>query len=240
LLKNDEAAIVREAAATALGKFIYLKELEEIDWGEANLAEEALLETVHLAGENLDVRRRAIESLGYSSDARIPSIIEGAYYSDNEKLQVSALFAMGRSADNRWLPLIMEELDNPLAEIRYEAARASGELEAQGMAGKLIQMLDQDPDLEVQEMILWALGRIGGSAAKEALEAYVESDNEALALAAEDALDELNMFGDALMIYDFSGDGLEEGDDFELELDDEDDDDVEDEFDFDSNGGYRH
>jgi hypothetical protein len=108
------------------------------------------------------------------------------------------------------------------------------------MAGKLIQMLDQDPDLEVQEMILWALGRIGGSAAKEALEAYVESDNEALALAAEDALDELNMFGDALMIYDFSGDGLEEGDDFELELDDEDDDDVEDEFDFDSNGGYRH
>ena len=238
LLKNDEAAIVREAAATALGKFIYLKELEEIDWGEANLAEEALLETVHLAGENLDVRRRAIESLGYSSDARIPSIIEGAYYSDNEKLQVSALFAMGRSADNRWLPLIMEELDNPLAEIRYEAARASGELEAQGATEKLIQMLDQDPDLEVQEMILWALGRIGGPVAKEALEAYVESDNEALALAAEEALDELNMFGDALMMYDF-GDDLEEGDDFELELDDEDDD-FEDEFNFDGNGGYRH
>lgn len=240
LLKHDEAVLVREAAAAALGKFIYLKELEEIDWGEANLAEEALLETIHQPTENLDVRRRAIESLGYSSDARIPSIIEGAYYSDNEKLQVSALFAMGRSADNRWLPLIMEELDNPLAEIRYEAARASGELEAQGTAGKLIQMLSQDPDLEVQEMIIWALGRIGGTAAKEALEEYAENDNEALALAAEDALDELNMFGDGLVMYDFSGDGLEEGDDFELELDDEDDDDFEDELDFDSNGGYRH
>jgi HEAT repeat protein len=238
LLKNDEAAIVREAAASALGKFIYLRELEEIDWGEANLAEEALLETVSLAGEDLNVRRRAVESLGYSSDARIPAVIESAYYHENEKMQVSAIFAMGRTADSRWLPLIIEELDSSTAEMRYEAARACGELEAQRSVGQLIRLLEQDPDLEVQEMAIWALGRIGGPAAKSTLENYVESENETLALAAEDALDELNMFGDSLVMYDFSGDG---DDDFDLDLNGNgDDDDFEDEFDFDDSDMYRH
>lgn len=236
LLKNDEVAIVREAAASALGKFIYLKELEEIDWGEANLAEEALLETVSLAGEDLHVRRRAVESLGYSSDARIPAVIESAYYHENEKMQVSAIFAMGRTADSRWLPLIIEELENPLAEMRYEAARASGELEAQRSVSHLIRMLGHDPDLEVQEMAIWALGRIGGPAAKSALEECVEGENEVLALAAEDALDEINMFGDSLVMYDFSGD-----DDLDLDFElDGNNDDIEDEFGFDNRGGYRH
>jgi HEAT repeat protein len=239
LLKNDETAIVREAAAAALGKFIYLRELEEIDWGEANLAEEALLETVQLAGEDLNVRRRAVESLGYSSDSRIPGVIESAYYHENEKMQVSAIFAMGRTADTRWLPLIIEELDSPLAEMRYEAARACGELEAQNSVGQLIRLLENDSDLEVQEMTIWALGRIGGPAAKTALEACLESENEAIALAAEDALDELNMFGDALMMYDFSSDDYED-DDLEVEFDEDDDDAFEDEFDFDDTDGYRH
>jgi HEAT repeat protein len=122
--------------------------------------------------------------------------------------------------------------------MRYEAARACGELEAQNSVSQLIKLLENDSDLEVQEMAIWALGRIGGPAAKTALEACLESENEALALAAEDALDELNMFGDALMMYDFSDDDYED-DDFELEFD-EDDDAFEDEFDFDDTDGYRH
>jgi len=58
LLKADEAAVVRAAAASALGKFIYLRELEKIDPNEVGLAEEALLETIYQATEDVEVRRR--------------------------------------------------------------------------------------------------------------------------------------------------------------------------------------
>lgn len=213
LLKADEAEMVREAAASALGKFIYLRELEEIDWHEANLAEEALLETIHQASESLDVRRRAIESIAYSGNPGIAEIIENAYYDDSDKMQVSAIFAMGRSADARWLPQVITELDSPNPEIRFEAARASGELEAKDAVGKLIAMVEEEADTEIQQMAIWALGRIGGSAAREALEIYLDGDDETLALAAEEALDELNLFDEPLMLYDFEVDELEEEED---------------------------
>ena len=204
LLKNDEAESVRETAASALGKFIYLRELEEIDPHEATLAEEALLETIYQASEDLHVRRRAVEAVSFSGDQRIPSIIEAAYFSGDEKMQVSAIFAMGRNADERWLPTVITELDNPINEIRFEACRACGELEAKDAVGKLIELIEFDADLEVQEMSIWALGRIGGNVAREALEACLDHEYEVLALAAEAALEELNIFADGMMLYDFS------------------------------------
>ena len=142
-------------------------------------------------------------------------------------MKVSAIFAMGRNADYRWISHIIEELDNDNAELRFEAARACGELEAKEAISKLAHILDEDPDVEVQEMAVWALGRIGGDTAREVLEICLESDNEALAAAAEDALDELNMFGD-MMLYDFDDD-----DDF-LEFDDDSD-----ELDFDDFNGQN-
>ncbi|MCB0194875.1 MAG: HEAT repeat domain-containing protein [Anaerolineae bacterium] len=215
LLKTDETAAVREAAASALGKFIYLKEIEELDWDEGNLAEEALLQTIHSANEDSDVQRRAVEAIAYSSREGITEIIEAAYYNDDEKVQVSAVFAMGRNADKRWIPLVLEELDNSNSEIRFEAARASGELEAKGAVNKLIFIIDEDPDLEVQEMAIWALGRIGGDTARQALEACLDSDVEALAMAAEESLDELNIFDDDLIMYDFDEDDEYDEDDFD-------------------------
>jgi HEAT repeat protein len=218
LLKADEAAIVREAAASALGKFIYLRELEEINWHEANLAEEALLQVIYQGNETIDVRRRAVESIAYSSNPGITEIIESAYYHDDEKMQVSAIFAMGRNADAHWIPRVVAELENPSAEIRFEAARASGELEAKEAIDKLVAIIEEDPDQETQEMAIWALGRIGGPTARQILEACLEGDNEALVLAAEEALDEINMFEDSLMLYDFEVEEFED-DDFEDYLD---------------------
>ena len=58
---------------------------------------------------------------------------------------------------------------------------------------------------------------IGGQLAREALELCVDSENEALALAAEDALDELNLFDGSFDLFDFDEDDF---DDF-FELDDD-------------------
>ncbi len=215
LLRSDEAAQVRATEAIALGKFMSLSELEEIDPAQAILAEEALLETIHQPYEDIEVRRRAVESIAYSCEAGVAEIIENAYYDENEKMQVSAVFAMGRSADKKWRPQIMAELENPNTEIRFEAARACGELETREAVPKLVNLIEEDPDLEVQEMAIWALGRIGGPRTREVLEHYLDSEVELLAIAAEEALDELNLLEGTFDLFDFDAEDFDE-DDFEL------------------------
>jgi hypothetical protein len=227
LLRTDQAVKVRATAASALGKYIYLYELEEIDHNHGLLVHNALLETIHQSDEDIEVRRRAIEAISYSCADGISDIIEAAYYDENEKMQVSAIFAMGRNSDKKWRPRAIAELDNPIQEIRFEAARTCGELEAKDALPKLVELIEFDPDLEVQEMAIWALGRIGGPAAREALEICLDSDNETLALAAEEALDELNLFHGA----DF--DLLDFGDDVDF-----DDDEMDDFLDLDDWNGY--
>jgi HEAT repeat protein len=211
LLRTDETALVRAAAATALGQFIYLSEIEKLDSDRTIPIQEALLETIYQPAEDIEVRRRAVESIAYSSEPNVSHIIENAYYDDNEKMQVSAVFAMGRNADKNWCSRVIAELDNANSEIRFEAARACGELEATEAVPKLIILIeDSNTELEVQEMAIWALGRIGGSTAREALEQYLDSKTESLALAAEEALEELNLFGASFDMFDFENEDFDE------------------------------
>jgi hypothetical protein len=219
LLRTDPVVMVRAAAASALGQFINLRELQEIEHYPALLAEEALLETIREANEHVEVRRRAVEAIAFSSEADVISIIENAYYDSDEKMQVSAIFAMGRNADKRWQPRVIAELDNPNSEIRFEAARACGELEAVEAVPKLIQLIDEDPDLEVQEIAIGALGRIGGPEARSVLEIYLENEIEALALAADEALYELNLFSGSFDLFEFD-DGFDDDMEEFYEVDD--------------------
>jgi HEAT repeat protein len=200
LLRADESPAVRAAAAIALGRFVLLGELEEIDRAPAMLAEEALLETIRHAEEELEVRRRAVEAIAYSDEAGVRGIIEAAYYDEDEKMQASALFAMGRSADPYWCKLLLKEFDNPNPEIRFEAARACGELEASSAVSRLAQMAFDDPDREVQEAAVWALGHVGGREARQAIEACYESDDEFLSQVAADVLDDMDLLGDNISI----------------------------------------
>lgn len=215
LLQTDEAPIVRASAATGLGQFLYLSELEELDPETAVPVKEALLNTIHQPAEDIEVRRRAVESIAFLGEAAVTQIIESAYYDENEKMQVSAIFAMGRNADVYWRSWVVAELDNPNTEIRFEAARACGELEAADAVGKLISIIEEDPDQEVQQMAIWALGRIGGPVAREVLESCLDSEADVLALAAEEALDELNLFSGSFDLFDFGDDFADDFDDFD-------------------------
>jgi HEAT repeat protein len=200
LLRADEASGVRAAAAMALARFVLLGELEKIDRAPSMLAEEALLETLRSAEEDLEVRRRAVEAIAYSGEAGVRQIIEAAYYDEDEKMQSSALFAMGRSADPYWRKLLVQELDNPNPELRFEAARACGELENGLAVSRLVQMSMSDPDREVQQAAVSALGRIGDREAREALETFYESEDEVLSVAAAEALDEMDVLGQSVGI----------------------------------------
>jgi len=195
LLRDDPSESVHVAAAISLGRFVLLGELEKIEAAPAMMVENALLGAIYDPHETLEVRRRAVESIAYSSQAQVRDIIEMAYCDDEEEMRISAVFAMGRSADLLWREMVIAELDNPNPEMRYEAARACGELEASAALSDLIDRIEADPDSEVQEMAIWALGRIGGKEARRVLEACCESEDETLRQAAEEALDELDFLG---------------------------------------------
>jgi HEAT repeat protein len=206
LLRDDPSESVRAAAATSLGRFVLLGELEKIEAAPAMMVENALLGAIYDPHETLEVRRRALESIAYSGQAQVQDIIEMAYYDEEEKMRISAIFAMGRSVDPLWHEMVIAELDNPNPEMRYEAARACGELEASAALPALIYLIEADPDPEVQEMAIWALGRIGGKEARRVLEACCESEDEALRQAAEEALDELDFLGGPLDLLLFESD----------------------------------
>lgn len=221
LLHQDDAPSVRAAAAIALGRFIYLSEIEELEATKGTLVKDALLNKIYQSNEDIEVRRRAIEAVAFASDEAVTRIIETAYYDDSELMQVSAVFAMGRSADVRWTPYIIRELDNSSTAIRFEAARACGELEISPAVNKLIALLEEEEDLEIQEVTIWALGRIGGDTAREALEICLESDIELIAMSAKEALEELTMFSDTFNLFDFEDDWPDDLDEFEFDEFDE-------------------
>jgi HEAT repeat protein len=85
---------------------------------------------------------------------------------------------------------VCQELCSPNPELRYEAARACGELQLSEAVAELEELAD-DADPEVQEAALWALGQIGGEKARKILERFCRAEDEATRTAAEAALDEL-------------------------------------------------
>ena len=190
MLQRDPAESVRAMAASVLGHYVYLDEIEEIPRAQVAPALRALRAIVAAPDEPLEVRRRAVEALSFSSADDVPGLIRAAYASPDERMRLSAVFAMGSSADDQWIETVIAELDSPSPAMRYEAARAAGELEARNAVPALAQMLD-DPDREAQEMAIWALGQIGGEHAQKLLSELADGDDAELAEAAVDALEEM-------------------------------------------------
>ena len=190
-LVYDEDVDVRAAAALALGRFIHWGEMEEVPRRYAEQAVEALWDVYHDPREHVHVRRRALEGIALSSHPGASRLIESAHFDEDPFMRASALYSMGRSADVRWIPYLLPELENDSPELRMEAARALGELESTAAVDPMIRMLDTEKDSEVRFAILEALGQIGGDKAKQALQLAADSENEAEAEIAEMALEQL-------------------------------------------------
>jgi HEAT repeat protein len=190
LLRDDPSISVRAGAAAALGRYVLLGELDKIKARRLARVQEALLETIRSPIEDLEVRRRAVEAIAYSSTEGVREIIETAYYDEDERMRTSAVFAMGRSADLHWSDLVISELESSNPEMRYEAAMACGELELT-TAIPLLAILVNDADREVLEAAIWALGQIGGNESRRILYDCYREDDEFLCEAVEEALEHL-------------------------------------------------
>ncbi len=193
LLVDDEAETVRAAAARALGRFVLLGELGKLLPHHFEQTCATLHRVYRNPQESIAVRRRALESIAYTSGAEIATMIEESYRHREEAMRISAVFAMGRNADKRWGKIVLRELENPTPAMRYEAAHACGELELKNAVRPLIEAVE-DVDAEVQAAALWALGQIGGPLARRTLERYARSDDEAVLSAANAALNELDFY----------------------------------------------
>jgi len=192
LLGQDSSEKVQAAAATALGKFIMLAEHKKLRSSHVSKVCQALLAAIGDKSKPVEVKRRALEAISPVSLPQVERAITEAYQSHNPKLRVSAIYAMGKSCNPSWLPILLKELGSADTEMRYEAAGACGELGEEEASPPLIKLVN-DPDIELQLAAIRALGKIGGTEAKNCLEQCVDDPGEAIQLAAEQALRELEV-----------------------------------------------
>ncbi len=186
-LDHDPSAEVRAASSSALGAFLFLGETDSLPGDLLPRIEQGLLRASAADPED-EVRRLALESLGYSSREDLAPLIEKAYASADDSWKRSSLVAMGRSVNKAWAPNVTRELTSAAPPLRLEAARAAGELDLQDTVPALIDLLD-DVDDEIRHAAIWSLGQLGGEAAQSALLGLLDrSDDE----------DEIDLIEDSL------------------------------------------
>ncbi len=210
LLKNDPDASVRAEAANALNLFVDLGELEEIPEQTYGEVHAALLESARGADE-APVRRRALEALGWSSNPEVVELIESAFEGGVD-WKVSALTAMGRSADDRWEDRVLRSMLDDNVKIRKAAVQSAGMLALKSARLPLLRMLESEEDGDVMTAVIWSLSQIGGEDVQTYLETLLDqAEDEDLIEFLEDALDNLAFTEDLdrFDLFAFNPDDLE-------------------------------
>ncbi len=215
LLKDDTSVPVRAAAAMALSNFAAMAMDGKLITRDEDRIRVALLATIEREDEFLEVKRRAIETVAGLRPPGIVEIIEDAFDSGSLELKQSAIYAMGQTSIEEWLPVILEEMQHESPAIRFEAANSVGILGNEGNVPELTELMEDD-DLEVRLAAVKALGVVGGPMAKRVLQACLDYDDESLEEAARAALDRVEFDDDPL------GLGLDTDGDTDSDEEDED------------------
>jgi len=198
-LQSDDDAVVRAEAALALGRFVLQCEFGSLPDRYFRQVEQALRRTIDDDGQELEVRGRALEAIGACSLPWVREAIDRAYRSNNQRLRVSGIHAMGRNCDPSWWPILFEELKSDDPEMRYEAALACGLLAEEAAVPHLAPLLE-DEDIEVREVTIAALGEIGGRQARAVLLRYLEDPSRGMREAVEEALSLVDFAEDPLSL----------------------------------------
>jgi HEAT repeat protein len=192
---HDPAGEVRAAALLSLARFAYRAEIGDLSLSAGQRLHDVLVGAATDPEQPFEVRRRAIEALGYFADSsEAQALVDRAYNTDDIYMRESAVLAMGRSMRRQWFPYILRELKSPSPSLRYEAARAVGEIGEDGreLLPALLPLVD-DEDTEIALAAIWALGQVGGADARRILQRIARSRDEVRAQVAQDALAELDL-----------------------------------------------
>ena len=205
LVKNDADAGVRAEAATALGAYLFASDGEsEREQSFRREVEDVLLEIVNTDAEDMQVRQRALESYGYASDPFADDVLREAYESDEDDLRASAVFAMGRRADEAWLPIVHRELRSEPEVMRLAAIYAAGVIGSSSSIPHLLRVIGEDANDDVRAAAVYALADIDSPEAVRILEDLLESDDITIVNAADEALDiRLAAENEDLVVFDY-------------------------------------
>ena len=209
MIRTDPEPEARARAATVLGQFVRMAELDELPEGKRELLEATLLYAAR--SEHSSVARAALEALGYSSRPELDDLIISAFNKPDPLWQASALFAAGRSADNRWQEQIITGFLSEDVPVRLAAVQSAGELELKSARKLLLDMLEDELDDDVFQAIIWSLSQIGGEDVRTYLQALLDE--------AEDD-DQIEYIEDALANLSYTED-LEQFDLLAFDPDDE-------------------
>jgi HEAT repeat protein len=144
-------------------------------------------------------------------------LIESSFNRQDPDWQASALFAMGRSSDERWSEPVLRMISSENRRIRLAAVQASGELGLAAARPLLLHLLDEEFDDAIAGAAIWSLSQVGGEDVRIYLQNLldnVEDDDQAAFL--EEALDNLT-FTEDMASFDLLALDAEEIDDFELD-----------------------
>lgn len=192
ILTGDDDPDTRSEAASALGRYVEGGELDKIPSSTKRQVEDALLEKAN--SEDVPaVRRRALESLGYSSRPEVVTLIESAFRRENPEWQASALFAMGRSFDERWEEPVLSSMTDVNPIVRLAAVEAAGELRLAAARSLLFKVLEEEEEEDVTNAAIWSLSQVGGEDTRTYLENLLDAAQESEDIEfIEEALDNLD------------------------------------------------
>ncbi len=205
ILEEDKDPELSAAAASGLGKFVLLGELEEIPADTAKKILDTLVKK-YLSNGDQRLKQSILESLGYVSNSQIDGFIKEAIQKPEKDWILSALFAIGRSANTDWSKTVLEKLDDLDPEVQLEAIKAAGELEISEAKEIISEILEgSSPEDEIHLQSIWSLSMIGGNDVLKLFnKLYDSSDSEKETAMLEMAMDNLELTNsfDELDIFD--------------------------------------
>lgn len=215
---------VQATAFSVMGRYMYeemLHDQQELRGDEVEAPIELLREVHEFLAEALNntalpllLRRRALEALSYNPDEAQLELMRTWSKSQDSELRMTAIFAMGRSAREEFLPTILAALEDAHLDVQREAVRAIGESGFESCLPQL-EALVNGSNAELRLEAVAAIGEVGGARAVELLQGLTESADPELAELAEVALvnaQEIQMFEQYQDSLDEEDDDDDDGD----------------------------
>jgi HEAT repeat protein len=145
-------------------------------------------------------------------------LIESSFNRQDPDWQASAIFAMGRSTDERWADHVLRSIVSETPRVRLAAVQAAGELELKLARPLLLRLLEDEYDEAIAGAAIWSLSQIGGEEVRiyfhNLLDKLAEDDDQVAFL--EEALDNL-AFTEDMAIFDLLALDADEPDELEFE-----------------------
>jgi HEAT repeat protein len=186
LARSDPDDGVRGEALIALGPFALRAAVGELTAADHEAIVGTLREIAGDVAEDGVVQASALSSVGGIDEPWVQDLIYDGFESGDAAVRVGAIQAMGRSADEYWLPTLINLMAGVDEDERVAAATAAGEIGSEDALAPLGELLE-DEDAEVVQAAAAALGEIGGAAAVEQLGLFTTHPDPAVRLAVQAA-----------------------------------------------------